>query len=243
LSASDEDRIFYLAGEQVDSLTPAERAELDEVRSALEAEGTWAEPPADFEDRVVAAVAQAAGTTHSPAPRPVHAPRAARVADRPAASRPAQRSWTALILARPAYAFSLIGALVAVVAVLTLLSNSGSNNAPSRLRFAMVLTGTALAPNAHGSASVTRTSSGWRIELSANGLPRLDNGRYYEAWLKNPAGILVPVGTFNDAVNVTVWSGVPVTEFRSLTVTRQLVDGNSASSGQGVLVGTITAHG
>ena len=40
--------------------------------------------------------------------------------------------------------------------------------------------------------------SGWRIELDASGLPRLDNGRFYEAWLRNAAGVLVPLGTFNE---------------------------------------------
>jgi hypothetical protein len=105
----------------------------------------------------------------------------------------------------------------------------------------MVLSGTDLADGAHGSATLTKTASGWRIQLSATGLPRLANGRYYEAWLKNPAGVLVPVGTFNQAVNVTLWAGVPPTSFPTLTVTQQLANGNPASSGKRVLVGTIRA--
>ena len=44
--------------------------------------------------------------------------------------------------------------------------------------------GPALAPGAKGEATLTKTSSGWRIELDADGLPRLDGGRFYEAWLK-----------------------------------------------------------
>jgi hypothetical protein len=47
------------------------------------------------------------------------------------------------------------------------------------------------------------------------------------------------VGTFNDARNVTLWSGVPVTKFRSLTVTQQVANGNPKSSGRRVLTGTI----
>ena len=90
----------------------------------------------------------------------------------------------------------------------------------------MVVRGTPLAPGAHGNATLTKTASGWRIELSATGLPHLQNGRYYQAWLKNAAGILVPVGTFNDARKVTLWSGVPVTQFRTLTVTVQQANGN-----------------
>ena len=104
----------------------------------------------------------------------------------------------------------------------------------------MVVRGTPLAPDVHGNAKLTKTSSGWRIELRATGLPNLQNGRYYQAWLKNAAGILVPVGTFNDARNVTLWSGVPVTKFRTLTVTQQEANGNPASSARRVLIGTIT---
>jgi hypothetical protein len=116
---------------------------------------------------------------------------------------------------------------------------SNGSGSPST-RFAMVVSGTALAPDAHGSASLTKTTSGWRIELSASGLPRLAGGRYYQAWLKNPAGVLVPIGTFNDARNVTLWAGVPPTAFPALTVTRQRADGNPASSGERVLLGTLS---
>jgi hypothetical protein len=91
----------------------------------------------------------------------------------------------------------------------------------------------------HGSATLTKTLSGWRIQLSATGLPRRDGKNFYEAWLKNAAGVLVPVGTFNDARKVTLWSGVPVTKFRSLTVTQQAANGDPKSSGRKVLTGTI----
>jgi hypothetical protein len=50
-------------------------------------------------------------------------------------------------------------------------------------------------------------------------------GYYYQVWLGNRAGILVPVGTFNDARQVSLWSGVPVTRYRTLTVTVQQVGG------------------
>jgi hypothetical protein len=148
------------------------------------------------------------------------------------------------ILERPAYAFGLLAVLVAVVAGATALSRSGGGNPqPAPLQFAMVVTGTSLAPGAHGSATLTKMSSGWQVELSASGLPHLSGGRYYQAWLKNSAGVLVPIGTFNDALKVTLWSGVPVTQFRTLTVTRQEANGNPASSGQRVLIGTIKSPG
>ena len=105
-------------------------------------------------------------------------------------------------------------------------------------RFQAALAPTNLAPGARGEATLTETTSGWRIDLRATGLPRLANGRFYEAWLRNPAGELVPIGTFNEGRRVTLWAGVSPKEFPTLTVTRERADGAQASSGQKVLVGT-----
>jgi hypothetical protein len=127
----------------------------------------------------------------------------------------------------------------AVLAVALVLSVFGSETSPERFRVA--LGPTELAPSAAGDATLTKTSSGWRIELDATGLPRLENGRFYEAWLRDPAGVLVPVGTFNEGTNVTLWAGVPPTSFTTLTVTRERADGDQASSGEKVLVGTVSS--
>jgi hypothetical protein len=133
---------------------------------------------------------------------------------------------------------ALGGLAAAVIALVLALSGGGGSAAP---QFAADVSGTALAPGAHGNATLTKTPSGWRIQLSAAGLPRLANGRYYQAWLKNPSGVLVPVGTFNDARKVTLWAGVVPSAFPVLTVTRQRADGNPASSGERVLLGAIRA--
>ena len=100
-----------------------------------------------------------------------------------------------------------------------------------------------LAPGASGSATLTKTSAGWRIELDASGLPRLDNGRFYEAWLKNAAGVLVPIGTFNEGPRVTLWAGVSPKDFPTLSVTRERADGDQTSSGEKVLVGPVDTSG
>jgi hypothetical protein len=123
---------------------------------------------------------------------------------------------------------------VALVAVL-LVSRSGTH----AQQFQAALGGTPLAAGASGKATLTKTPSGWRIELHASGLPRLDDGRFYEAWLKNDAGTLVPIGTFNDGRNVTLWAGVSPKDFPTLTVTRERTDGVQDSSGEKVLVGTV----
>jgi Anti-sigma-K factor rskA, C-terminal len=123
----------------------------------------------------------------------------------------------------------------AAVAVSVVVVGSGSH----ATRFQAALGPTALAPAAGGDATLTKTSSGWRIHLDATGLPRLADGRFYEAWLRNSAGVLVPVGTFNEGRNVTLWAGVSPVSFKVLTVTREQADGNQASSGEKVLVGQV----
>jgi hypothetical protein len=62
VSASDNDRIAYLLGEDVAALTPEDRAELDELRTMLETPATWEEPDAGLEDLVVSAIAQEAAS-------------------------------------------------------------------------------------------------------------------------------------------------------------------------------------
>ena len=258
MSASDNDRISYLSGESVASLSAEERAELDEVRTLLETPAAWEEPDPGLEDRVVAAVAQEAQRVKAAADAGAISDDAARSADAKATSADASATsadagastdsgstaktarkarspiWTRLRVRRPALAFG--GLAAAAIAVALVIALSGNSAKP--LQFAMVVSGTSLAPGAHGNATLTKTQSGWRVDLSATGLPHLANGRYYQAWLKNSAGILVPIGTFNDAQKVTLWSGAPVTQFRLFSVTRQVANGNPASSGQRVLVGT-----
>jgi Anti-sigma-K factor rskA len=231
VTASDDDRIAYLAGEAGESLPADDRAALDALRAELSAAVTWEEPPADLEDRVVAAVAQQAGETHPGThqsrsrPSPARAPVRHRL----------RSAGGGLSARRRALALSVLSAaaIAGVFAVTGL-----SDNAPEQ-QFAMVVLGTSLAPRAHGAATLTKTTSGWRIQLSATGLPHRQGATFYEAWLKNAAGTLVPVGTFNDARQVTLWSGVPVTKFRNLTVTLQPANGNPVSSGRRVMIGTI----
>ena len=227
MSTSDDDRILYLSGEPVDSLTPQERAELDELRALLETPATWEEPDAALEDRIVSAIAEEARRERPAESAPV-APATPQVPRRRGFRWPFRRP--GLVLGGFATAAAAI-----IVAIAIVIAVGGSSSSP--LQYAMVVSGTSLAPGAHGSATLTKMTSGWEIQLSATGLPHLANGRYYQAWLKNAAGILVPVGTFNDAEHVILWSGAPVTQFRAFSVTEQLANGNPVSSGRRVLVG------
>jgi hypothetical protein len=220
---SDDDRIEYLAGEPVGALDPAERADLDDLRALLADPAVWAEPGPGLEDNVTAAVTRAAASA---------APRGSVPAgvNRPRRSRQVRR------VRRPRIVGALAGlAAAAAAAVIAVAVSVGGGTHPTQYQAA--LTGTALAPAATAQVTLTKTQSGWQVTLHGRGLPRLDDGYYYEAWLKNPAGILVPIGTFNQPNNVTLWAGVPPTQYPTVTVTRQRADGNPASSGQRVLVG------
>jgi hypothetical protein len=126
---------------------------------------------------------------------------------------------------------------VALAAAVVLVAVIGSPNSGEQFLAALAPTG--VVPGAKGDATLTKTTSGWRIELDASGLPRLDKGRFYEAWLRNRAGVLVPIGTFNEGTAVTLWAGVSPKEYTTLTITRERADGDQASSGDRVLVGTV----
>jgi anti-sigma-K factor RskA len=132
---------------------------------------------------------------------------------------------------------------VATVAVVAAIAVAVFSSSSSKTRFQAALAATALAPGAKGEATLTKTSSGWRVELDATGLPRLAGGRFYQAWLRNASGVLVPIGSFNEGTNVTLWAGVSPEQFKTLSVTRERADGDQTSSGEKVLVGTVNTNG
>jgi hypothetical protein len=133
----------------------------------------------------------------------------------------------------------LAGAAATTAALAVAFGVAVFSSGTSAERFQAALAATNLAPGATGEATLTKTTSGWRIELDATGLPRLDKGRFYQAWLRNTAGVLVPIGTFNEGQNVTLWAGVSPQDFTTFSVTRERADGNQSSSGEKVLVGTV----
>ena len=188
-----------------DDLTPKERAEIDRLRGVLADPAVWAEPPADLQERVVAAIGEARG---------------------------GRSRWLRYVGGVAAAVLLVVGAAVGV--------QLSQHDEP--LQFAASMKGTDLAPGASGDVTLTKTPSGWKIELQATGLPRRADGQFYEAWLKNEAGVLVPIGTFNDGKDVILWSGAGPQDFPTLTVTREVADGNQASSGEVVLVGQTRRH-
>ena len=218
--SSDDDRISYLAGDPAGDLDADSRLELDELRALLADEALWAEPAADLEDRIAAAITAEAGPSSMPV-RP-----AGNVASISDARRRRRGARVGAVIAAVAAA-----AIVLIAIAVTRQGDGGGVQ--------LALAPTQLVPAATGTARVFTEESGLRIELNATGLPRRDGGLYYQAWLRDAAGNLVPIGTFHDGDHVTLWAGVALSDFPTLTITEEQADNDQASSGRRVLVGTV----
>jgi hypothetical protein len=149
------------------------------------------------------------------------------VATAPAPAQP--RSRRRLLLSAVAAAAVLVALAVAGIGILVRTSSPD---------YRAALDGTELAPGAHASANIDRNNAGFHITLDAHGLPTLPAGEYYQAWLKNNANVLVPIGTFSSSDGrITLWSGVSPIDFPTMTVTIEKADNQQESSGRRVLTG------
>ena len=243
-SVADRARVHFLMGDTVGAsdIAAADEAELDDLRALLAEPSLWAEPPAPLEDSIVAMIGAEAAelssrqeATGTAAPADSRTSASGAPPDLAAArARKSEGAAQKAVWRRPAF---FVAAAVAVVAV-TFSAVLLLQNTSSQPRFDVALAATDLAPGASGTADMVRTDSGWEIKLQATGLPRLDSGKFYQAWLRNADGVLVPIGTFNEGTDVTLWAGVSPKDFGTMTITQESADGNQDSSGQRVLVGT-----
>jgi hypothetical protein len=126
---------------------------------------------------------------------------------------------------------------LATVAGLVTVAGSGRSDPVATA----ALTGSALAPDVTATAEVFADDAGFRIVLDAPGLADPPAGRYYQAWLKRPNG-LVAIGTFSRGGLVVLWSAVAPTDGDAVTVTVEPDDGDTTSSGVRVLAGTVTVR-
>jgi hypothetical protein len=212
---NDEHGRDLFAADPARPLTPDEAVELPLLTDVLGDASTWAEPSAGLEDAIVRAVAAATATAEPERPL-THRRR-----------RMPARRWR----------FAAAAAAVAAIAVGTVVASLGGGTSPE---FSAQLAATEVVPGAHASADITRNGGGFRIALDASGLAVLPAGQYYEAWLKNSSGTLVPVGTFSSSNDrVTLWSGVSPADFPTLSITIELDDNNQGSSGHVVLAGPV----
>jgi len=217
---TNEEREALIAGEGAHALAPGEQNELSLLAELLGDPSTWAEPATGLEDAIVSAVEQA-----PPAAARESVPARADAARRESPSRRRRVGW----LAAPAAA-----AIAAVIAIAAL--TGGGSGAD----FSGNLAAGPAGPAARATASVTKNQAGFRVVLDAHGLPKLPAGQYYQAWLKDAHGTLVPIGTFSSSDGrVTLWSGVSPKDFNLISVTLEAADGDQASSGRKVLVGEV----
>jgi hypothetical protein len=256
---ADERLVEYLETGAVD-LEPEVAADLDAVRAELAEAATWEEPRAGLEDEIVALLLaepqpdSAGDEPATQAPRPNAAGAAPSAPVVSLADARVRRSRAVAVVA------SIVAAAAVVVAVIGFASrppanNSESANGPTGTTTARpgdrktigpgveaTLNATDLLPGASGTVRLDETDSGVWIRMDASGLPRRDDGAFYQAWVKTPQG-LVPIGTFHTGDDVVLWSGIPIADTDAVTVTLEENDGNQDSSGQRVLVATIPHAG
>ncbi len=236
---NDEQRIKYLVlgpDGSNDALDPAEQAELDALNALLSDPSLWDEPSADLGDRVVAAIGADRATTNPVAvPESPVQPRNTSTSAEPSAEVIALGGPRARVGRRWMQPFAAGAAVAAAVALGVVMVGRRTDDGSATV---LALAGTELAPSGvSGTARITETESGLRIELDASGLPRREGRQFYQAWLKGEAG-LVPIGTFHTGDDVVLWAGVSLADFPTLTVTLEEV-GDQESSGQRVLIGKV----
>ena len=218
--STNEHREALIANDHA-GLQASEPAELALVAELLADESMWTEPRAGLEDAVVRAIVDGAP----------HADTAASTSDRAArrAEKPHRRRFT-------------LSAVAVAAAVAIVLGSVVEARRTTSAAFTAQLRATGLAPGARASADITRNNAGFRIVLNARRLPSLPAGDYYQAWLKNARGTLVPIGTFSSSDGrVTLWSGVSPKDFSGISVTVESTDNQQTSSGRRVLSGVLRA--
>ena len=202
-----------------------------EIDALLADPGLWESPSADLGDRIVASITDA---VHDEAEVALESPEAASVdtAGHDAEVIPLgrRRTWSTMLFGAAAAFAIVLGGVV----VFSALSDS-----PPQEAFSADLVPTGLVPDVSGEVSVTEMQSGLEIELDAPTLPRRAGGLFYEGWLLLADDRLVPIGTFHEGANVTLWAGIELDEVVRMTITlEEAVPGMSpdqASSGEVVL--------
>lgn len=210
---SDE-RAEYLASGSGEP--PADRERLDLIRELLEAESTWAEPPIEVAERVLAEIEPES--------------------DHEGVSRKAGNRWWRRA---PGIAAAVAAVVVVIVGLVGIFGDGGEETV-------VAMRGTELEADATGQAQVRATESGWWIRLDVEGLPAAPEGSYYEGWVWSEEGEGVSIGTFHlreGGEAITLWSGVDPVDYPSIWVTFEEEDGDPSASDQVVMVGHMPNQG
>ena len=216
--------------DNLDALPEPSATEVAALDALLARAEIWEEPPAELEDRVVAAieaeVASAGISAHETA-----ASQAAPVAqpvslDQHRARRRGGVPWWAAAAA----------ALAVVVGGIALISSRAS--APDGTVIA--LAGTEAAPDASARVTLSAGPAGLKILLDTDGLAAAPVGYFYEAWVSDGTK-RVSAGTFHlrdGSDEIELWAGVADPTYNRLSVTLEPLDGVTAPSGDVRLTGT-----
>jgi hypothetical protein len=199
---------------------------LDAVGPTLRDEAVWAEPPAGLADSIIATIA----AERAVAPRQ---PVVAMPTARPKTSARRRRSRTTWWVGAAA------AAAVAALAVGVVVSR-GDSETPEQF----AIGGTDLAPAASATAELRDLPIGVAIALNICDLDPAPEGHYYQGWVRSDDGETVTIGTFHmrgGDGTVTLWSGVDVAEYPTLTITLQQEGAGPESSGEVVLRGSIVS--
>ena len=201
---------------------------LDAVAPTLRDEAVWVEPPADLVDSIVAAIAaERAGAPERPG---VATPTAVLTAP-PTVAASRRRSRSILWIGAGA------AAAVAALAIGLVVSRGDGE---SEEQFA--IEGTELDPDATATAEVAELPNGAAIQLDVENLNPAPEGFYYQGWVRSADDETVTIGTFHmrgGDGTVTLWSGVDLADYPTLTVTLQEEGAGPESSGKVVLRGSI----
>lgn len=193
--------------EHLDSLAEPSDDDLAAIAALLARADTWAEPPRELEDSVVAAITGEAATL-------------------PSATRATRAEQRALEMWSRGRMLGAAAAVVVVVVGIVLMTRGTSDD----VTFA--LAGTDAEPDASAEVVVAATPAGLRILLDTEGLPGAPDGYMYEAWVGDGT-IGVSAGTFHLRGGdgpIELWAGVTDPEFHRLWITLEPIDDDAASS-------------
>ena len=143
----DQGVAAYLAGDSTAPVTDARRVQLDAILTVLADPAVWMQPDPDLETRLVMEITAGPLSTRGRDTKRVRSTR-----------------------------YLLLGVAAALIVAGALTGGLTPLLSKPAMSYATDLVGTPLAVKASGHATLTQTSSGWRIDFHASGLPRRDGG-------------------------------------------------------------------
>lgn len=150
-------------------------------------------------------------------------------------TRPPRRRLPLLIAAAALVALGLGAALV--------LALQGEGDPATEQVAQATLSGSDLQPGSAGSGSAELVQRGddWEVQIDAEGLPALDDGMYYEAWLLSAGGDEVQsLGTIDSTGTFQVPPGLAIDDYPLVDISIEPIDGDPGHSSESVLRGRLT---